>query len=321
VRSERQTITLIPVPREKIRKINRSSYVDRGTDAEGLMPKQEPFKPVMPITEDLVVYMKDETPDALIDGTVKGYRDGSYPIISNESDNSDSETITDQLPGTPRSQSLNDSDSTYRVTQPVEPTVASPSMSVDEYDPFAYVQTSWPPPKPMVRAPNMKVHRPPTPEKTPSPSVAEKDELFHEFKIISTQTAVMTQNSLRSILNNYFPPEGQGYCQFQFSLLPELEGLWKPVFREAEPGSPRSNSRRTDQILAIGSQKTVKKEYSSAIIGLLDKLGSKSSGVSRSGRLDFRYGTVFRWFKFTMLTGTKVPPRQRHAGFHSPAFV
>ena len=165
-------------------------------------------------------------------------------------------------------------------------------MEIDEYDPFAYVQSAWPPPKPVESVPRpMKVECPPTPEKSPVSYVSNrKEEKFYEFKCGSNQTAVAIQNSLRSVLSIYFPPGTSGYRQFSLSLLPELEGLWEPIFREAEPGSPRANNRRMDQILAVGSQKGVKKTYSSAIVGLLDKLGTKKSGMRRSGRLDFRYG-------------------------------
>lgn len=291
VRSKQSSVvSLKSVPAGKKRK-NRSSYVDRGTDAEvaEAEEKKEPFAPVLPVTEDLVVYFKDDIPDALLDNVVKSFKDGNYPVLSNSPEGSDTETVTDQLPTTPKSQSLHDGERTPKAVNNEEPEVASPSIEVDEYDPFAYVQSSWPPAKPAKTPPKLKNVQPPTPEKTPEPSVADnKDGKFYEFKVSSSQTAVAVQNSLRSVLEMYFPPEAQGYRQFSFSLLPELEGLWKPIFREAEPGSPRTNNRRMDQILAIGSQQGVKKEYSSAIVGLLDKLGSKQSGMSRSGRLDFR---------------------------------
>lgn len=289
VRSKQSNVvSLKSVPPGKKRK-DRSSYVDRGTDAEAIEEKKEPFAPVLPMTEDLVVYLKDDAPDALLDNAIKSFRDGSYPVLPNSPEGSDTETVTDQLPTTPKSQSQQGGERGAKAADRDEPKVASPSTEVDEYDPFAYVQNSWPPVKVARSYSQTNNFKPPTPEKTPEPSVAEnKDDKFHEFKFSSTATAVAIQNSLRSVLEVYFPPEAQGYRQFNFAMLPELEGLWKPIFREAEPGSPRTDNRRMDQILAIGSQKSVKKEYSSVIVGLLDKLGCKKSGMSRSGRLDFR---------------------------------
>ena len=285
-------VSLAPVPAAKKRKSIQLTYVDRGTDAAAPMESPEPFAPVLPLTEDLVVYFKDEVPNAILDTVVKSFRDRTYPVLSNSSDGSEADTVNDQLPSTPRSQSVRGADMMSKATERHELAVAPPPMDVDEYDPFAYAQDSWPPLKPVKSVPPliMKVERPPTPEKTPVPSVSDGgDGKFHEFKIASGQTAVAIQNSLRSILGVYFPPGTQGFRQFSFSLLPELEGLWKPIFRESEPGSPRANDRRVDQILAVGSQRGVKKEYSSAILGQLEKLGGKRSGMSRGGRLDFRY--------------------------------
>lgn len=275
-------VSLSAAPTQRDRKPNRSSYVDRGTDAEVAIKKPEAFVSVLPVTEDLVIYFKDEVSDAILDTIMKSFRDGGYPILANSPDGSEADTVNDQLPSTPTSQSIYEDKEAHKET----------FVEADEYDPFAYVQNTWPPLKPVKSVPRpMKVERPPTPEKSPVPYVSNrKEEKFYEFKFSSNQTAVAIQNSLRSVLSIYFPPGTSGYRQFNFSLLPELEGLWKPIFREAEPGSPRANNRRMDQILAVGSQKDVRKTYSSAIVGLLDKLGTKKSGMRRSGRLDFRYG-------------------------------
>ncbi|CAH0041531.1 unnamed protein product [Clonostachys solani] len=281
-------VSLEPVPLDKKRKVKRPSYVDRGTDAEPIIAAREPFVPVFILAEDLVVYFKDEVPDALLATVIQGFKDGIYPVLSQSAEDSDTDSVNDQLPSTPRSSSVCTSQEGPENTA-TEPSVASPTVDVDEYDPFAYLQSTWTVEKPAKTAAAIKLEIPPTPQKTPTPSVSDTSEKFTDFLISNSQNAVLVQNSLRSVLSFYFPPETQGYRQFSFSLLPELEALWKPIFREAEPGSPRATKRRIDQILAIGSQRNVAKEYSSVITGLLDKLGSKKNGVSRSGRLDFRY--------------------------------
>lgn len=286
-------VQLSPVPVDKKR--GAKSYVDRGTDIEAEAKKsQVPFVPVLPMTEDLVVHLREEVPDALLERVFNSFREGNYPVLSHSPspDGSEADSASGHLPSTPNSDSSQESDdddaSSQSSSTQGEPTVASPAMDTDEYDPFAYMnkhQTALNP----ARLP-VKVKRPPTPERTPAASVMDTpDGKFHEFRIVGDQTPVAVQNTLRSTLNTYFPPDVHGYHQFSFALLPELEGLWSPIFRDASPGSPRANNRRMDQIVAIGSQKGVKREFSSSIIGLLDKLGSKASGVSRSGRLDLRY--------------------------------
>lgn len=278
------TITVAPVPNDKKRKPSGTSYVDRGTDAYRVEQPQEPSQPVLPFTEDLAVYFRDEATDALLDAMIEAFKVGLYPILPGSKPSSDDGEQTETLRGTP--------EPILEVEEPEddeEPTMVASAAGMDDYDPFAYVQPVRPAAKKAQKVPTVTVERPPTPAETPPPSVAaEKSEKFHEFRIVPGQTAVAMQNSLRSILNVYFPREIQGYNQFQFSLLPELDGLWKPIFREAEPGSPRNDNRKMDQILAIGSQKGVERDFSATITGQLEKLGTKPSGLSRSGKLDFR---------------------------------
>ncbi|KAM5345782.1 hypothetical protein ACJ41O_011643 [Fusarium nematophilum] len=286
VRSNRPTVKVAPVPLEKKRRPARASYVDRGTDAEEVPEPVEPFKPVLPFFEDLVVHFKEEVPDALLDAVVGGFKAGKYPVVSHSSVfEADEANASD--PGTPQSQSIKDPDCVDDGYE--EPAVVARSSYTDDYDPFAYVQPTWPQTKPLQQVPKVQIERPPTPAQTPPPLISDADERIHEFNISSQQTAVAIQNSLRSILKDHFPPETQGYRQFQFPLLPELEGLWRPIFRDTDSDSSRETNRRVDQILAIGAQRGVKRGYSSAITGQLEKLGTKASGMSRSGKLDFRY--------------------------------
>lgn len=320
-------VDLAPVPSGKRRKPTHATYIDRGTDADLTEDTTEHIASVFPVMEDLVVYFKEEVLDVILDKMIKGFKDGTYPILSQSTDSSETDTVNDRLPKTPRSSSSCDGEVILHARASEDGTVVSSSINGDAYDPFAYNDySSWSPTKtssihtfgvgtPRVR----KIEAPPTAEKTPAQSDHDKDHKLHEFAISSKETPVTTQNSLRTVLNAYFPPVMDDDQQFQFSFLPELEGLWKPIFREAEPGSPRTSNHRMDQILAIGSQQGVDREYSSKIIGLLSKLGFKDSGMNRSGRLDFRYGMLLPFLtRAFSLTLRQVSPSQRHASFHCP---
>ncbi|KAF7548194.1 hypothetical protein G7046_g8756 [Stylonectria norvegica] len=288
VKSHRPMVKLAPVPPQKKRKPARDSYVDRGTDADGASKEQSVFKPVLPFTEDLVVHFKGEVPDLILESVIRGFKSGHYPILSHSPTGSKVDDGNVPIQNTLESQSNNG----LACQQSAFAKVSADSRSQErsKYDAFADFELKWPERKPILSSvPTVKVHRPPTPAQTPPPYIRHKGEATHEFSLNSQQTAVAIQNSLRSILKGYFPPENQGYRQFQFPLLTELEGLWRPIFREAEPGSPRKDNRRMDQIFAIGAQRGVKKDFASAITGQLEKLGNKASGMSRSGRLDFRY--------------------------------
>lgn len=292
VRSRSSIIKVAPAPQGRRRKGHiraRSTYVDRGTDPGA--QSDDPFQPVFPFTEDLVVFLKEDTADGVLEASIAAFRDGHYPLLPllPKAD----EPIEDaekSPPGTPSSRSSEAPRHCNSAPEP-EKGIASDSKDTDDYDPFAYIQPATQPSKSSPMAPKVTVVRPPTPAHTPPPSVVVapgNEHKFHEFSIAAVQTAVAVQNSLRSILADYFPPDTQGYHQFQFSLLPEFDGLWKPIFRDTEPDSPSKGEGNIQQILAIGSQKGVKKEYSLAITGQLERLGSKSSDLGRADIVDFR---------------------------------
>ncbi|KAK2039691.1 hypothetical protein LZ31DRAFT_634616 [Colletotrichum somersetense] len=252
-------------------------YVDRGTDARDADENEDAFLPVLPFHEDLVIHFKDENPDPILEYIIKSFKEGACPA---------------SMPsGTSRNTSLADGDSSAPNTPPMTK-VSTPAIAVsgDEYDPYSYDDTILARKHPLSAPRSMTVSALPTPAHTPPPTMSESEDKFHDFKAVQGQTAVAVQNSLRSVLNIYFPPNGRGYSQFSFPMLPEMESLWKPIFRDTELGeSLGKDSRRIDLILAVGAQRGVKKPFVSGVVSQLEKLGSKSNGVCRTGRLDFRY--------------------------------
>ncbi|KAF5661286.1 gastric mucin [Fusarium heterosporum] len=278
-------IKVAPVPLGKKRKPARASYVDRGTDAEKSPEPKETFQPVLSLTEDLVVHIKEDVPDPLLNSVIRGLRMGHFPVVYSPA------SVADEgnglIPKTPRLE-VSANIGYAGGGQGKRPPNTGQCNYPDEYDPFAYEPT-WLRRKPLPSLPRVDVQSPPTPVQTPPPLMLDFESKIHDLSINSQQTAITVQNSLRSVLQNHIPPENHGYRQFQFPLLPELEGLWKPVFWETEPDRTHGSGRRVDQILAFGAQRGVKRDYASAIAGRLEKLGCKHSGMSRSGRLDFRY--------------------------------
>ncbi|KAI1873812.1 uncharacterized protein JN550_003081 [Neoarthrinium moseri] len=235
------------------------------------------FETILPMVEDLVIHLKDEVQDSLLESVIKGFKNGSFPVLPSQS----------------RCESPSMVGMSFLVT---DQSIASPAPSDgSHYDPFAsheyyaISQALGPPQEGSNKRGSAIMDAPPTPAQTPPPSTVVVDKSFHEFATTDCSTAVCVQNSLRSILNIYFSPEQVGYHQFNFPLLPELSSVWKPVFRETEDGSPRRNRGKIDLLLAIGTQKGVTREFLSAITSSLERLGTKSSGARRSGRLDLRY--------------------------------
>ncbi|KAI1408171.1 hypothetical protein F5Y13DRAFT_205028 [Hypoxylon sp. FL1857] len=247
----------------------------------------EPYETILPMIENLVIVFKAENPDIQLEATIQAFRDGKYPVSISQSEaeiEEDSHRSSTPNLREPRAVPL----ISKRPTSYVQHAEVSPAynMNPDEYDPFAYGEYLQP------SKHNTNSHRPstpPTPAQTPPLTTGKPQKCFHDFTTTNCRTAVCMQNSLRSILNIYFPPEDAGYHQFNFPLLPELSSLWKPVFRESDSGTVVHRKRKVDLILAIGAQQGVEKDFLSAISGSLEKLGTKPNGVTRSGRLDLRF--------------------------------
>ncbi|WQF81613.1 hypothetical protein CDEST_06627 [Colletotrichum destructivum] len=287
VKGTRTNKVLPPPPAEaKTRKHIRTktNYVDRGTDAQDDTEIEDNFEPVLPFHEDLVIHFKDDSPDPILEYMIKAFREGVYPVAPPPPAVSSNTSVADgdvSAPHTPTSQSSESQTTLF---------TSATATNGEEYDPFSYESTTYAEkPLPPISQ-TMTGSALPTPAHTPPPTFSEPEDKFHDFNAVQGQTAVAMQNSLRSVLNIYFPPKGRGYSQFNFPLLPEMEGLWKPIFRDSESGGgPRRENRRIDQILAVGAQRGVKKTFISGVTSQLERLGTKSNGVSRTGRLDFRY--------------------------------
>ncbi|PHH83383.1 hypothetical protein CDD82_1612 [Ophiocordyceps australis] len=298
VRSRMPVVLVNPVPQSKKKKSSKqqtkakNTYIDRGTDAEPVPHGSKPLlQPIFAHTEDLVVLFKGEPEDKILCSIIDRFKTGSQvsepprqdefkPRKENESPNALS---------TPTSEASTDRYTTVTICLSSQNDFAS--KSAEEYDPFAYTKPLQSFHVPSPQTPMRAIVRPPTPAQTPPPTATKANNgcKFKDLKIESDQTAVTVQNSLRSLLSMHFPSGSQGYHQFHFSLLPELEGLWRPIFHSTEANGPHKSRGRSHQILAIGSQKGVRKEYFLTIIERLERLGSTHGQMCRVDRIDFRY--------------------------------
>ncbi|KAL2020138.1 hypothetical protein VTK56DRAFT_8743 [Thermocarpiscus australiensis] len=233
---------------------------ERGSQEEWAAPSpiepgEQPFEVVLPLHEDLIVRFSDETPDELMDSVCKRLRDDVY-----------NDRVAASQPATPAQ------DAAFRGTSA-----------------GGHVGSG--------KAPWMRkalVHGPPTPGESPTPSDTEPTatpELHKCFYTLSVgrQTAVSLQNSLRSLLASHFPLQDCGYVASGLADLRDGVSLWKPLECDAGRLASSDRERRVDLILAVGAESSVKKTRVSEVVGQLEKLGFKASGLSRSGRLELRY--------------------------------
>ncbi|KAJ1338236.1 hypothetical protein MN608_01094 [Microdochium nivale] len=289
------------------------TYVDRGVDAiephllhldavrRLELPSGAPFVPVLPMLEDLVIHFKGDQSDVVLDTMISGLQEGTYPVSlppllpGNDEDRSSSRSSTSS-----HESARPNSDTGYcGMSTSTAPTSVYPA-DADDYDPFAShgdylrpAEHTW-----ESGQADMAKHEPtmhmaaslgsmPKSASQAQTSTIEKN--FHAFETTNCCNAVGIQNSLRSILNIYFPPQDGGLDHLKFPSLPEMGSLWNPVFRDGETEGSQARNTSIDLILAIGAQKGVDRSFLGAISGSLEKLGSKQNGISRSGRLDLRY--------------------------------
>ena len=247
-------------------------FVDRGTDAgfpaafQAETLNGDIFQPVFPAIEDLVIHLHSEESGSLLKNIISSYKDGSYPQF-------------------PTRNSYNRAGESRKFSEDENRDMQPPSDKRKTYDPYAYTESRTQSAVKQNRVDSAIHMDPPTPFlPAVSDTIAEK---FVDFSFRSTDTAVDLQNSLRHILSVHVP-SSEGYTQQIFPTLPDLERLHKPVFRVDDSGSTGESGRTVDQIIALGCEAGVKTDFFSQISGYVEKLGTKKSGFSRSGRVDIR---------------------------------
>ena len=251
------------------------SYVDRGTDAEEI-PKEEPssnenenFEPVFPAVEDLVIYFASGTLSKVLESIYYSNKDGNYPVARSLPDFCNFECSPSSTIST------HSTDGLLSVSPDGPEANNGIHHSSREFDPYSFNISPW-----------SEQHELPTPSITP-PSSTDGPEKYIRFSPAKADSVIAIQNSLRMLFNSQFPPQ-QGYTQHCFPVAPEADRLWKPVLSN-DPYASRKEDRTVDQIIALGCENGVKKDFFALISGQVERLGMKRDGLNRSGKLDLRY--------------------------------
>lgn len=261
-------------------------FIDRGTDArnfpectEAIEEESSNFEPVFPVVEDLVIYFRSEQSDKILDFVIQSYKNGSYsgPVDAEVSPISPTSTVS-----TPRGMS-----------PAMDPVVTDTCDKSSEFDPYssnndAYPNGRWSiqTVRPVKRDSAVQNPEPLPPLTTPPPLVKSITGKFYDFNPTYRDSVIGVQDSLRAFLGLHFPASETGYSQHCFPVIPEAERLWKSVW-SADQSEDR-DARSVDQIIALGCDDGVRKDFFGQISGQVEKLGTKRSGVNRSGRLDLR---------------------------------
>ncbi|KAK3371306.1 hypothetical protein B0T24DRAFT_314937 [Lasiosphaeria ovina] len=262
---------------------DEASVPDRGrrSSLETESSVEQPFEPILPLLEDLVIHFAGGVQDDVYELVLKRFRKGGYSVS----------TPVPELTIPDKALAL----STF-TPSPISPgasrdfphTAAAPSelgsITSSEY----YGDRVIPSMQKGFAESRRSPRHSPTPSRASTRSPIDLHQKFHTLNV-GGQTAASIQNTLRSIFGSVFPLDGWGYRPSHSAANLEMQSMWKPIFSDAGPRNASNAGRRTDLILAIGAENGVKRDYVSLVVGQIEKLGSKSSGRSRSGHLDLRY--------------------------------
>ncbi|KAK0127554.1 hypothetical protein ONS96_007088 [Cadophora gregata f. sp. sojae] len=293
---------------------DRAVFVERGTDAIEIPTKDSqeiPFVPVFELAEDLVIHLTDDQPSEIFESVLRSYKNGSYPIMPTLASHTPSES-----PSSPSSLIIQEGSeasisprSISSLQLEVDPEVRPASYPTNEVDDFGYNRRSFDPYSddsypPDIKRPSRGQVRlaessisnvaPPTPPVEEVPLVVPAEEesplenRFVEFSPVNPGNAISVHNSFRELLSILFPAS-ENYSQYVYPVAPEVDRLWKPVFRNEESGPIGIEGRTVDQIIAFGCDEGVKKDFFHQISGQIEKIGTKRDGSNRSGKIDIRF--------------------------------
>ncbi|KAK3344112.1 hypothetical protein B0T25DRAFT_584936 [Lasiosphaeria hispida] len=271
-----------------------SRYVDKSTDTADLCynvvsqvesATEQAFQAVLPLLEDLVIQLSGKAPDSTLEHVFHRFKNGAYGTRASMSESTPSiHTGKVSAPKT-KAEELRDAigcQNPFLITEDSvdyghgPPLGPRPPLSAHGAG-FGYGA----PAQGRLPTPPYDPHMPASFDSGPT-------QQFHTLSV-RRQTDASVQNSLRAVLGYFIPSELWSRRPSRAGSLPEKSPLWKPVIWGAKPPSGWRAGRETDLILAIGSEKSVKKSYTSAIVGQVEKLGHGANGLSRTGRVDLRF--------------------------------
>jgi hypothetical protein len=248
------------------------------TSDEEASPKEPaaPFVPVFEMIEDLIIHISDESDNDILQSVINSYKNGAYSSVptldSDAQEKSPSRALhMDVEQGSPygfESSGMN----------------SDRDMQFDDGASSPEMKKKYPQRKgSKIEHPAMTTTAPLTPATTPPPGQCGVAHKFLEVSAGAHMSAVAIQDSLRALLNSRFPPESSGYRQYFYST--EADRLWKPMFNN---DNSQNSGRTVDQIIAVGCEENVNREFFADVAGQIERLGTKKSGVSQSGKLDLQ---------------------------------
>ncbi|POS85431.1 hypothetical protein EPUL_003594, partial [Erysiphe pulchra] len=257
----------------------KRAYVDRGCSTEEPFGEisdveDEPYVPIFEVVEDLIIHFTGSVEDVVFNNVLRSYQAGKLPahrpISLSESSKRHNEALS--RPKTSytkegRFSTQNNTTHTNKITS-----IGSKSINSEFFE--------------------ESKHLPPTPAITP-PKISESDKKAKTktltFSAANSSNLISAHNCFRRLLSSHLTAGKNGYSQYYQPVPVQVDRLWKPVFGNWNVSECVLKKTTIDQIIALGCASTVESEFMSQITGIVERLGSKRSGQSRSDKIDVSY--------------------------------
>lgn len=248
-------------------------HIDGGMETSD----EELNKPMFGLTEDFIIHFTEGSTDHILDSVLQSYQDSRYPSFqpSNRSINLSLGIDQSEIPSSPLSELSKSNETSAKYSRMHPPNRSS-------FDPYTSSGNT----------PSYKKLSPPTPSMTPpaiSHSLDKNCKKILTFSATSSNGIISVHNCFRRLLSNYLPAGENGYSQYYWPISPEADRLWKPVFGNWNISECLLKKTTVDRIIAFGCESDVKDDFKSQISGMVERVGFKKNGESRSGKLDIAY--------------------------------
>ncbi|RKF59728.1 putative gastric mucin-like protein [Erysiphe neolycopersici] len=239
--------------------------------------KDEPYVPIFEVVEDLIIHFADSATNTIFSNVLRSCQGGKFPAHRPTSWSENlisSKRYSGILPrpktSYPKEGGISSQENATHINN-----FTSLGSKSDKNGIFGDSK-----------------HQPPTPAITP-PKISDTNSKTRTksltFSSANSSNLISAHNCFRRLLSSHLTAGKNGYTQYYQSVPAQADRLWKPVFGNWNISECVLKKTAIDQIIALGCASAVENDFKSQITGMVERLGSKRSGLSRSDKIDLSY--------------------------------
>lgn len=259
----------------------RHRYVDRGCNTEeplnGKKAIIEEFNmPIFEVVEDIIIHFADSSTNTIYNNVLCSYQDANFSShrptswsVNVKTSKRHSELSPRPKTSYPKEDKFHSQDNVTNVPKLIKLGSQLNNSRFLEADDFS------PPTPALISA---KIRNPNDKSKTK----------FLTFSAANSSNFISAHNCFRRLLSSHLPSGKDGYSQYDQSVASQIDRIWKPVFGNWNISECVLKKTTIDQIIALGCGNGGEEDFSQ-ISGMVERLGTKKSGQSRSDKIDISY--------------------------------